>query len=228
MNQDTTAHHYQGQQGQQYHEGKRSVPEIAVPWIARLRAAKLAHHIKPADVILEYGVGLGWNLAELRCARRIGYDVGEFLAPFVLRHGIEFITDLKSIAEASVDVVICHHTLEHVLEPANTLERIRCLLKPGGALLLFVPFEKERRFRRFNPAEPNRHLYSWNVQTLGALVTASGLEVISARLGRFGQERFAANLAARLHLGEQSFRLLRATANFLKREFELRLVAVKK
>jgi SAM-dependent methyltransferase len=224
---DKTIRRYQGEQGHRYHAAKRSIPEQALPWVARLRASKLAPHIKAGDVVLEYGAGLGWNLAELACARRLGFDVADFLDPSVRQGGVEFVPDAAALPGEFIDVIICHHTLEHILRPAETLECIRRLLNPGGTLLLFVPYEKERRYRRFDPSEPNGHLYSWNVQTLGRLVEESGFKVSDARLGRFGQERFAAKLASRLGLGERGFRLLRAMANLIKHEFEVRLRAVK-
>ena len=74
------------------------------------------------------------------------------------------------------------------------------MLRDNGKLLLFVPFEKERKYRRYDPVEPNNHLYSWNVQTLGNLVESSGFKVAKGIIGRFGYDRFAAVWAARLGL----------------------------
>jgi SAM-dependent methyltransferase len=218
---------YQGTEGQRYHEGKRAIPEVAFPWVARLRAGKIVPEVQSADTVLEYGVGLGWSLAVVPCARKLGYDVGEFLAPVVRTRGIEWVADLGAVARDSVDVVVCHHTLEHAAAPGEVLESIHGLLRPGGRLLLFVPYEKERRFRQFDPAEPNHHLYSWNVQTLGNLVESAGFRVRRACLAPFGQERFAAIWAARLRLGEGGFRALRWTANRLKQEYEVRVIAGK-
>ncbi len=218
---------YQGSQGKQYQQGKRFIPDQAYPWIARFRAEKLSQAIAPSDVVLEYGVGLGWNLAELKCARRIGYDVADFVEPLVRQRGIEFLSDPGRQPANSVDVVVCHHTLEHVSAPVTVLESIRELLRPGGRLLLFVPFEKERRFRQFHADEPNHHLYAWNVQTLGNLVQEAGLQVREAGLGAFGQERFAACWAWRVGIGESGFRLLRWVLNTLKQEKEVRITAVK-
>jgi SAM-dependent methyltransferase len=224
---DKAKQRYQGTQGRRYHEAKRSIPEVAFPWVARLRAAKIASHVRAGDVVFEYGVGLGWNLAALTCAGRIGFDVAEFLEPEIRRRGIEFVTDPALVALGSVDVVVCHHTLEHAWQPAEVLKSILRLLKPGGQLLLFVPYEKEARFRHFNSAEPNHHLYSWNPQTLANLVSDAGYSVKSAGLGPFGQERFAANWAVRLHLGERGFRALRWLANSVKHELEVRVTALK-
>jgi len=200
--------HYRGAAGRHYHEVKRGVPPMALPWVLRARAEKLQPLIQPAGVVFEYGTGAGWNLALLRCARRIGMDVAEFLRPEVEAHGIEFVTTTQSFPDAVADVVIGHHALEHVLDPVAALAEMRRLLKQEGRLLLWVPFEDERRHRRFERGEKNHHLYSWNPQTLGNLVEECGFRVQTARLAHYGWERFAAANAVRLGLGERGFRLL--------------------
>lgn len=224
---NSAARHYQGDAGHAYHEGKRGIPPAAFPWVARLRAEKFAPHIRATDIVVEFGVGAGWNLAELKCARRIGFDVSEFLAPAVRELGIEFVSASAALADASADVVICHHMLEHALNPAASLAEIRRVLKPGGKLLLHVPFEKERRYRRHDPAEPNHHLFSWNAQTLGNLVTECGFKREVACLGQFGYDRAAAAAAVTFHLGETGFRLLRSLAHLLLPAAEVRVVATK-
>lgn len=201
--------HYQGDAGRQYHEVKRGLPPAARPWVARLRALKFQPRVRPTDTVLEYGVGAGWNLEALVAARRIGCDVAEFLRPEVERLGVEFVTDTAGLPGELAHVILCHHALEHLLAPAATLAELRRLLRPGGALILHVPSESGPRSRRFDPAEPNHHLYSWTVQTLGRLVTDCGFEVRAAGLNRYGYDRFAAVWAVRLGLGERGFRLLR-------------------
>jgi SAM-dependent methyltransferase len=227
LSEDKTKKRYQGSEGRHYHKSKRSIPDQAFPWVARLRAEKISPYIEKQETVFEYGVGFGWNLTQLNCRRRLGYDAAEFLEPIVRQHGIEFVADPTTLPGGSMDVVISHHVLEHALHPAEMLCAIRRLLHPGGKLLLFVPYEKERRFRTFERDEPNHHLYCWNVQTLGNLVSEMDFQVREAKLGRFGQERFAAVWAARLSLGEIGFRFLRFAANRLKNELEVRVVAVK-
>lgn len=222
---DPATQHYQGESGRQYHEVKRAIPPATFDWVARLRACKLAPHIQPDDIVLEFGVGHGWNLAALPCRRRLGFDISELVGPGLAAHGIEFIRDTRSLPDASVSVVLCHHALEHTLQPAAELAEMRRLLPPGGRLILHVPYEKERRFRHFNPAEPNHHLYAWNVQTLGNLVTDCGFTFISGRVVRFRFDRFAAVWAHRLHLGETGYRCLRAVLLTIAPEFEISLLA---
>jgi SAM-dependent methyltransferase len=219
--------HYRGEAGRRYHEFKRGLPERAIPWVAALRARKFAPFIGDGDVVLEYGAGSGWNLAALRCRRKIGFDVADFLEPSLRALGIEFVADTQVLPESVADVVICHHTLEHVQHPPDALEEMRRLLKPEGRLLLFVPYEREARYRHFRPGEPNHHLYSWNAQTLGNLVQEAGLTVSQAGIGEFGYSRFAAAWAVRLRLGEGGFRCLRRLLHLLKPALEVRLIALK-
>ena len=219
--------HYRGDAGRRYQEFKRGLPEQAIPWVAALRARKFAPLVGADDVVLEYGVGSGWNLAALNCRRKIGFDVADFLEPSLRALGIEFVANTRVLPEAFADVVICHHTLEHVLHPPDVLEEIRRLLKPAGRLPLYVPFEREGRYEHFRPAEPNHHLYSWNVQTLGNLVEEAGFQVSRAGIGEFGYSRFAADWAAKLRLGEAGFRGLRRLLHLVRPAFEVRIIAIK-
>jgi SAM-dependent methyltransferase len=219
--------HYRGEAGRRYQETKRGLPEQAIPWVAALRARKFAPLVGADDLVLEYGVGSGWNLAALGCRRKIGFDVADFLEPLLRALGIEFVADTKILPDALADVVICHHTLEHVLHPPEVLEEIRRLLKPGGRLLLYVPFEREVQYECFHPDEPNHHLYSWNVQTLGNLVTQSGFRVSQAGIGEFGYSRFSGAWAAKLHFGEPGFRALRRLLHLFRPGFEVRIIAIK-
>jgi SAM-dependent methyltransferase len=224
---DQAQRRYRGDAGRRYHQNKRGIPDRALPWVARLRAEKLTPYLRPEDIILEYGVGLGWNLAELKCRRRLGFDVADFVEPSLRSLGIEFVADTQSLADGSIDVVLCHHTLEHVLEPPTVLREIHRLLPPSGKLLLFVPLEREPRYDRFRRDEPNHHLYSWNPQTLANLVEELGFQVAEAQPGEFGYSRFAAVWAVKLHLGERGFRSLRRLLHWLRPAREVRVIATK-
>ena len=217
--------HYTGESGKRYHVEKRAIPPGAVNWVARLRAEKIEPFVRPTDIVFEYGAGFGWNLLFLRCARRIAFDISEHAGS--ADKAIEWIRTLKEVPGESVNVVICHHALEHLIEPAEALQVMRDLLRPGGRLLLFVPFERESRYRHFDLEELNHHLFSWNAQTLGNLVSECGFRVDSSGIGEFGFDRFAANLATKLRAGESGFQMIRRIAHLLRPASEVRLVATK-
>lgn len=218
---------YTGESGRIYHEHKRSIPQAAYAWVSRLRVEKIAPYISGSDTVLEFGVGTGWNLAALKCRRKVGYDLAAHLESELKEHDIDFVSDIEMLQAEAFDAVICHHALEHTPQPGTVLEQIKRLLKPHGRLLLFVPFEKESRYRRYNPDEPNHHLYAWNVQTLGNLVAGCGFEIDSAAVGPFGYDRFSAQWSVRLGLGEQAFRIIRRLVRVISPMQEVRIAARK-
>ena len=218
---------YRQERGRDYHQSKRMIPECAYPWVASLRARKIQPEVADGDVVLEYGVGTGWNLARLRCGRRLGFDLADHVQPILGRHGIEFIADTAALADGTVDVCVCHHTIEHTPQPPRVIAEIARLLRSGGKLLLFVPYERERRYRRYDADEPNHHLYSWNVQTLGNLTADAGFDILRAGIGRFGYDRFAAVWAARTGLGEWGYRWIRRAVHMARPAYEVRVVARK-
>jgi SAM-dependent methyltransferase len=224
---DSTTARYLGESGRAYHELKRSIPKAAIQWVSRSRAKKIQPYVCPTDVVFEYGAGYGWNLAELSCARKIAFEIAESTHGSLREHGIELCTSPDSLPDGSIDVIICHHTLEHLREPSRALGDMHRLLRPGAKLLVFVPYEKEARYRTYNPTEPNHHLYSWNVQTLGNLVQDCGFELIESRLGKFRFDRFAAQRAVQTGTGESGFKLIRAIGLLIQPEFEVIIVAKK-
>lgn len=216
---------YTGDAGRAYHGEKRGLPPGARAWVAAARAELFQPHVGPEAAVFEFGCGAGWNLAALRAARRVGGDVAEFLRPEVEADGVEFVTDPAALPDAAFGVVIAHHALEHLEEPRAALRVLHRLLRPGGLLLAAVPYEKERRHRRFDPEEPNRHLYSWNPQTFGALLTVAGFAVRAIGLRRYGYDRRAALLAAQAGLGDRGFRLFRGVLRALRPLHEVAAVA---
>jgi SAM-dependent methyltransferase len=224
---DAAAKLYHGASGQKYHEEKRALDPAALEWVMALRAEKFQKHVGANDIVFELGVGSGWNLGRLRCARRIGCDTSEFLQERVTALGIEFVHDASGVPEETVDTVICHQTLEHLLEPARALKEMSRILKPRGKMILHVPWERERRYSRFDAADRNHHLYNWNAQNLGNLVSLLGYQIQSITTQKYGYDRFAANLAARWHFGKRGYRLIRSCLVAVRPLLEIELIAEK-
>lgn len=222
---DPASGFYQGEQGRQYHEVKRRIPPEALPWVHALRAEKLRPWIREEDSVFEYGVGSGWNLANVSCRRKTGFDVRPELKERVESLRIEFYANTAHLPAGSFNLVLCHHTLEHLPDPVRALGEMKRLLAPEGRLLLVVPYEKQRRYRHYDPNEPNHHLYSWNVQTLGNLVAVAGFQVGSTWLANEGYDRFSAVWALKLRLGQRGFLMLRQLFLLLKPVYEIGLLA---
>jgi len=208
-----------------YHATQLAVSERAFALMARERARKLQPLIAPSARVIEYGVGTGLNLAAAKCGARVGYDVAAHLRAEVERRGIEFAADMAALTGGSFDVALSHHSLEHTPDPGAALDEMRRVLASDGRLLLFVPYEKERRYREFRREEPNHHLYSWNPQTLANLVETRGFHVESADCAPTGYERFAAEWMA--GLGDLAYRAALSVLRAIRLPEEVRLVARK-
>ena len=218
--------HYLEERGEAYHLEKRKLSEELFPWVVRLRKEKFQSHVSAQDNVLEYGAGNGWNLMGLDCRSKSAYDLSSLNKSRMESAGIKFYSSEQEIPSSSFDVVICHHVLEHVPYPGTTLGVLKDFLKPGGKLILVVPLEGQTD-NSFDVKEKEGHLYSWTAQTLANLVDRAGFGVKEVSIKWRGYDRFAAELAKKLKLGEMGFRFLRTLALTIKTDREIILVASK-
>lgn len=113
-----------------------------------LKAAFLLDHAPATGCVLEIGSGDGKNLRTLAAARPrlklVGCDVR---APRTAPDVYQFVLLLEGRVPASLrgsfDAVLLFDVLEHVPDPAATLEAAALALKPQGTLIAFVPVEGE-------------------------------------------------------------------------------------
>jgi SAM-dependent methyltransferase len=77
-----------------------------------------------------------------------GIDTADAQAHFGYRmpDTVYFDGDAWPVESGSVDVVLSTETLEHVLEPSRFLAEARRCLRPGGTILMTVPFSARWHF----------------------------------------------------------------------------------
>jgi SAM-dependent methyltransferase len=207
-----------------YHELKHGASSNASDLIVRYRTQKLSAFTKSTElVILEVGVGPGWNLLNLSAHRRVGMDVTTAYAEYLRCHGVEFVSDLLQLTGQQFDLVILSHVLEHLLEPARMLKELGALLKPDGMLLVIVPLESPAR--KVSPQNNDHHLFSWNVNTLNEFLAACNYSVRSCTVKRYGFDRFAAELAIRLRGGFRLYKLLLTMLRIIRPGYEIQVTA---
>ncbi len=186
--------YYTGESGDQYRSIHLGVEDEKIyAAIARQRARKISPYLSSKDRVFEYGVGSGFNLAALRCRERVGYDLFDGKQE-LMRRGIRFCYHTALLPTGRFDAALCMHTLEHAVSPWDVLMEVRRVLRKGGRLIVCVPFEIDRSYRRFNPANIHQHVYSWNPQSLGMLLTKVGFQLEELRVRRFGYDRFTARI----------------------------------
>ena len=220
---------YQSEGGKVYHESiNGGVGSRGYMLVAKRRAAKLQPFISSDDAVLEFGIGPGWNLACIKAKSRKGYDVATSVRPLVEAQGIEFVAEMTEHDQATYDIVVCSHVLEHLQNPGEALLTIMDCMKQEGKALLFVPFDKERKFRRYDKDEPNHHLHSWNVQSFANLLLRYGFIVLEYKLRLFGYERIIAIWVERFRLPDWMYSALLFIALRIKPAYEIAFVVGKR
>jgi SAM-dependent methyltransferase len=141
------------------------------------------HFPTPHGRILEYGCGIGQNIAALKDA--VGYDVSPEAVEECTRRGITTIAHVDDIPARHYDLVLCRHVLEHVEQPLDVLRQLLSYLGDDGTLILVLPKEKHRRVPL--NVDIHRHLYCWNFRTINNLIhLAGGVPVFNASEPMFG------------------------------------------
>ncbi|HVI43373.1 MAG TPA: class I SAM-dependent methyltransferase [Chitinophaga sp.] len=91
------------------------------------------------------------------------------------------IDQLFSLPAASFDAITMWHVLEHVHELHHYLERIRVLLKPGGALLIAVPnytsSDADHYGQHWAAYDVPRHLYHFSPASMEKLLLSHQIRV---------------------------------------------------
>jgi SAM-dependent methyltransferase len=108
---------------------------------------------------------------------------------------------LQGMPDHSLDVVLCMSVLEHLWEPAKTLQHFRRLLRPGGVCAINVPSWQGKRALEFSafrlglsPArEMDDHKSYYDPRDLWPLLVAAGFLPHAIRCFRhkFGLNTFA-------------------------------------
>jgi SAM-dependent methyltransferase len=82
--------------------------------------------------------------------------------------------------EPGFDLIMLHHSFEHLPDPAETLKQIHRLLKPGRYALIRIPlvsFAWEEYGVNWVQMDPPRHLFLYTEQSFRGLAEAAGLVV---------------------------------------------------
>jgi len=156
--------------------------------VGRYHAAHLAtalRHLPPVGAFFEVGAADGALLDRVRAR---GHTVG---GVELSRDGCErawakgldvFHGTLEELrTDRRYDVVFMSHVIEHVLDPVETMARVRELLKPGGVVYVETPNVGSPDARLFGEhwglVHHPRHLWFFTRATLRRLLEGAGLVV---------------------------------------------------
>ena len=179
-----------------YEDFWADAPDDPEPWAWRRRRALLLSEARPGERVLDLGCGAGRFVAALAAAgaRPVGVELAQAALDRARRNapGADFrlVADDGSLPldHASVELVWCSEVLEHVADTAHVLLEVRRVLRPGGRLLVTVPFHGRvkgalialARFdAHFDPL--GQHLRFYTRTSLAATLAHAGFAAVRVR-----------------------------------------------
>lgn len=140
-----------------YNYADRPLGRFSMYWFARRYYAALVMRYAPSarGRLLEMGAGLGHLLGLLQddfdC---VGIDIAEFSVEQIKKNApraegiVMSADDLTRFADQEFSAVVALHLLEHLPDPAGTIQQVNRILQPGG-LFLFATPNPNYSLRRF-------------------------------------------------------------------------------
>lgn len=134
------------------------------------------------DAILDVGTGNGSLLAKLF---NIGFTNLTGIDPFINESkdygSIKILKQDLFDVQQQYDVVMMHHSLEHMFEPLKALQQVYKIIKPGGRALVRVPIMGNYGWKTFGEfwcgVDAPRHIFIPSENGLKKLVTDAGFTI---------------------------------------------------
>jgi SAM-dependent methyltransferase len=170
-------------------------------WEIGIRRPKFARQLRTikrfapqATALLDVGAGPGYlcAVANELGFKALGVEPSDDARKAGERQFAVTYTELDAVPDESVDVIMCHHVLEHIEWPAQFLATLRAKMRPGGILALHVPNQQPLSFllREKAATRPGQtyctlyhpiHINGFTSQSLARVVGDASFEVVALR-----------------------------------------------
>jgi SAM-dependent methyltransferase len=172
------------------------------PAMTAIRRARI-----PADArVLDVGCGAGWLIRRMK---HLGYQHVSGIDPYIesdvrLSDGVVVLRRSLQEMAGEFDVIMFHHSFEHIPDQADALRQVRRLLHPAGRVLIRIPVADSFAWRHYGVnwvhLDAPRHFFLHSPKSLRLLAEQCGLHVAKlAYEGNAGQfvasEKYAKNIA---------------------------------
>lgn len=137
----------------------------------------------PPATILDIGSGDGTLIRQLRHFGYKCFGFDPYTPADVADDGVTLWGCAICDVPGSYDVVMSHHSLEHMSDPHEFFAEVGRLLKPGGIFVLRLPILPNCIWDTHGTDWPQldapRHLFTYTLDSLKILADAYGLKIIS-------------------------------------------------
>lgn len=176
--------------------------------------------------ILDFGSGSGKLLKTLRAfgfRNLTGADA--FIEDDIRLKGISIFKRSLEDLEPVYDVIMLHHSLEHLPDPKEALKQIARLLGTDGIALIRIPlvnYAWEKYGVKWVQLDPPRHLFLFTENTFHKIAEEAGLQVIktvydSEAFQFFGSEQYLLDIPVN---DPRSFRGVDETSIFSQQQID--------
>jgi len=138
------------------------------------RYALAIPYVRQNDVVLDAGCGFGYGAAILAAgsladriiavdddAETIDYARSSYAqAQPIIEYRQSNVTQLSSIQDHSIDLVVAMEILEHLEQPDDFLDEVQRILKPAGRMILSIPNEWTDESGQ-DPNPYHHQVYTW-------------------------------------------------------------------
>lgn len=154
------------------------LPTYPLFWIYRRLGMRTTHKV------LDVGSGYGEKILEIQSA-----GVKKVLGVDLFVSGDIQVGDVKLVKKGTIedieenfDIIIFHHSLEHMPDQLKTLQKAGSLLNPGGRILVRIPTVSSQAFieyqEKWYQLDAPRHLYLHSHESFKRLAEAADLSIL--------------------------------------------------
>ena len=175
--------------------------------------------------ILDIGCGSGKLLTSLR---RIGFTRLTGMDPHMEKSirvtGLDLLKKTIFEAQGEYDLILFHHSLEHMAEPGKVLSAARELLAPGGICMVAVPLADSWAAKHYGvnwvQIDAPRHFFIYSRKSLEILAGKTGFQIgeiifDSTELQFIGSEQYKNGISLK---AEKSYYVDPAKSDFTRKE----------
>jgi SAM-dependent methyltransferase len=141
--------------------------------------------LSPDSRILDVGCGSGWRLYALREAgfvNTLGVDP-YIREDIIYANGLRILKRSVQEVDGNWDVIMYHHSLEHIPDQQQTLRETASRLRPGGTCLIRIPtvssYAWEHYRENWYQIDAPRHFYLHSLESMRYLAEQCGMVIQS-------------------------------------------------